>query len=72
MEKFAKVPFNLLVSIANNIAIVSPGKSSLHSGFHVSYVMAKPAEKPSQSKQNKIYKPFAWAKEPTAHTVLAV
>lgn len=69
MEKFANVSFNPLVSTEYNIVIVPPGRSSLHSGFQVSHVMAKPAEKPLQPKeQNKIYKQFVWAKEPAAHS----
>lgn len=73
MEKFAKLSFDFLVSITYNIDLVPPGRSGLHSGFQASYAMAELAEKPLQPKeQNTIYKQFAWAKEPAAHTVLAI
>lgn len=41
--------------------------------FQVCHVRAKPAEKPLQPKERKkIYNQFVWAKEPAAHTVVAV
>lgn len=73
MEKFAKVSFNLLVSIAYNIVIVPPGKRACIQVSRFPMLCQKPAEKPSQLKeQNKICKQFAWAKETAAHKVLAI